>query len=133
MSLIDVQINCVVRKLEQLGYKFLASGIRRSTWAKNDKFVLKVPHNDAGLYHNTSEASRYNKFGKFGDFPLAACHIIHIYDIPLVKMEMIKPLLWTDYREFKKTNGWVDFVDCGQVGYDDQGNVVAYDYGDFLR
>jgi hypothetical protein len=59
MSLIDVQINCVVRKLEQLGYKLLAAGCRRTAYVKNDKFVLKVPHNDAGIYHNTSEASRY--------------------------------------------------------------------------
>lgn len=45
-------------------------------------------------------------------------------DVFYTRMEKVEPLEKVDYKNLPF---WVGMVDCGQVGYDKTGKLVAYD------
>lgn len=108
--------------LQMLGY-----GRHRITFKLSDKYVLKVPYVEDGVYDNHQEVKLYNRFREAGK--CARCRIVKLYNLPCLIMEMVTPFV------YGKTPGedwpeWSNYVDCGQVGVTRKGNVVAYDYAD---
>lgn len=91
----------------------------------NDRRVFKVPRNDYGFHDNAWE---FRKFSLRNDktIPMARCRIIDINEIPVLVMELLETGI-----PWRKLPDWATLVDGGQVGYDRNGNIVAYDYATF--
>ena len=88
----------------------------------NDRVVFKIPKNDNGFHDNAWEFRKYLKRTK-DTLPLAKCRLIDIKNIPVLVMELVKPI-----PPKEKLPSWVDCVDCQQVGRNKNGDIVAYDY-----
>lgn len=59
------------------------------------------------------------------DLPVdAETKMIEEGDVFYTRMEKVEPLEKVDYKNLPF---WVGVVDCGQVGYDKTGKLVAYD------
>jgi hypothetical protein len=100
-------------------------GRNRATFIIHD-YVIKCPINESGIHDNYNEAEIYKQYGnsEIAPFPLAKCHLLTTNDIPMVLMEKV------EIKPFDEAwPRWVDFVDCQQVGYNKNGLLVAYDYG----
>jgi len=86
-------------------------------------FVIKIPLNESGLHDNWHEEMLFKQYGKTrGYIPLARCRLVKN---SILVMEYIEHT----GRSFDGCPGWADYVDCGQVGTDRNGSLVAYDYG----
>ncbi len=72
---------------------------------------------------NENEAERYKSGYWLKQHLLAKCKLIYVGGIPVLVMEFVKQI------PYKEMPDWADFIDCGQVGYNRRGNIVAYDYG----
>ena len=88
--------------------------------------VIKVPLNDDGITDNCLEDHRFrlqrNKW-----FPLARCRLLDFTKYYLIMEYVVAP---ESYLELRDENGWIDEVDCWQVGLTRKNKLVAYDYGD---
>lgn len=86
--------------------------------------VVKVPLNEYGVTDNEHEACYGESYLK-GYLKYARCHRVdEPSGLPIVIMEYVKP---ASYK--KSMPDWVSYVDCQQVGYNKDGELVAYDYG----
>ncbi len=56
----------------------------------------------------------------------ARCKIININDVGCLLMERLEVI---NGHGTPNLPYWVDFIDCGQVGYDKKGRLKAYDFG----
>jgi hypothetical protein len=92
---------------------------RRSNW------VIKVPHNEAGIQANFDEYRRFksNKHNKekYGS------------EITYARCRMLKGMfLVMEYvvdTPYDSKPDWSDFIDCRQVGLNRRNEYVAYDFG----
>lgn len=84
-------------------------------------YVLKVPLNGFGLLDNEFEASHPSDIH-------ARCSLFFCYDLPIVKMEYVRPVTGEESLDLPD---WTEYVDCFQVGYTYDGRLVAYDYGPY--
>jgi hypothetical protein len=117
-GLLDVDYNRLVKAISELpGLKYLDSGRHRSVFEHRD-WVIKVPLSDWGVLDNTREALAYKKDKEH----LARCRMLS----DLLVMEKVVP--YTGAKN--KLPKWVDYIDCGQVGYNREGKLVAFDYAD---
>ena len=117
----------VVRELLEQGYIRIGQGNNRVAYAKDSSHVIKIPTNLRGVVDSDREAQEFKMNGKFdGDRHLAECHVEMIEKQPVLWMEYVEPIPITP--DVRKENSWIDFVDCAQVGNDQKGNLVAYDY-----
>lgn len=117
--------NRYIDRAESLSY-----GRNRCTFLFNN-FVVKLPMNTNGISDNDWEGSVSN--GDNQDpwhVRYARTRLIYIEDIPVVFMERVND---ASYEAIACKMGevpiWVDSVDCGQVGFNRRGKLVAYDYG----
>ncbi len=98
--------------------QLLGKGRHRTVYALPDgRWVLKVPNDpDWGLASNDREARNYQQdtTGK-----LAACYM-------LSNGNLVMERVTAPYMPLPE---WCDYVDCGQVGLNASGALVAYDYG----
>lgn len=95
------------------------------------KYVVKIPRNSDGIVDNDWEGSVSD-----GDDPnpndvqLARTRLAYWKGIPVVFMEKVS---YPSDDEIKQRLGflpdWTASVDCGQVGFNAKGRLVAYDYG----
>ena len=85
--------------------------------------VIKYPIKPEGEYDNRHEANMFRQYGKSGFIPYARCRMFKGY---ILVMEYVEHIGWQ-----KNQPRWCDFVDCGQIGKDAKGQLVAYDYGRF--
>lgn len=99
-------------------------GGTRATFFLPTGVVVKVPFTMEGLDSNYSEASWSEKYGKDGYIPIAEAFIETWDGLDVLIMERVTPLLRFSYKDVPD---WVGSVDCGQVGYDSEGVLVAYD------
>ena len=83
--------------------------------------VIKLPLNDYGMHDNEREARKYRERRYF--HPMAPCRLAKLFDIPLVVMQKVDTKV--PYQDLPE---WAAQVDCGQVGRDRRGALVAYDY-----
>ena len=91
----------------------------------NEWYVFKIPRTASGFSENVLE-HQYYRGRNAESFPMASCKLVHVCDIPILVMELVKELPYDYDRE--EIPWWVDFIDCQQVGLNRAGNLVAYDY-----
>lgn len=106
------------------GWVYLGRGTTRVALEHpyDSGWIAKVPTTDRGVFQSILESEVSFSEGKNGDIPIADCYLD---DRDLILwMERVTPLL-----EGTRVGlpDWVYLVDCGQVGYDSQGTLVAYD------
>lgn len=81
--------------------------------------VIKFPRRWDGFIDNDWEASVSHE-------TLAKGRLITIRGIDILVQEKLNIPEKVDYSTMPE---WVNGVDCGQVGYDKNGNLKAYDFG----
>lgn len=107
----------------QLKYGKPAYGRNRATFFSK-KFVIKVPINQYGDLDNTWEAKHFKTEPYYTKTRLI--QINGLYCVMAEKLDRINP--YSDQHRGSMPP-WVDWVDCGQVGYDRKGRLKAYDFG----
>lgn len=107
--------------------KGFESGRNRSVFVF-DRYVVKLPRCENGVADNDWE-------GSISDGPdpyvrHARTRMSYYKGIPIVFMERVTYATPTSLRErYGKEPDWVSSVDCGQVGWNRGGKLVAFDYG----
>lgn len=107
---------------ELLGY-----GRTRICFASGKNRVVKIPFTREGYQASSREVSTYENFQKEPEkdwIPTAECKFFKFdfANIWLLSMErVIRPIFGEALPD------WVDSVDCGQVGYNSDGKLVAFD------
>lgn len=93
-----------------------------------EEFVYKVPLDQEGIDSNYHEAVEYEQQVATQDtfIPIAACWIEENgTNLPVLVMERVEPAK----QKLKELPEWVSWVDCAQVGYTKNNQLVAYDMG----
>jgi hypothetical protein len=108
--------------------EFLGYGSTRICFADDSGRVIKIPFRRSGYTASSREVTTYENFHKDPDAgwtPVAECFFTELEGIQiwLLSMERVQ----TFSRRGKVLPDWVDTVDCGQVGYNSNGELVAYD------
>jgi hypothetical protein len=88
------------------------------------RVVAKLPLNMSGVAANALERTGFRRTlaGKT-DCPVAACRVLHNADgVPILLMRTVDPVVST-----QDLPAWTLWIDCGQVGLDRRGRLVAYD------
>lgn len=100
-----------------------------------DRYVVKLPITQGGIGDNDWEGSVSNGPEQNEDEHVQYARTrMHYYKglefFPVVFMEFVQ---WARGAEIVAKLGhepdWVDCVDCGQVGFNRAGKLVAFDYG----
>lgn len=93
-------------------------------------YVVKIPRNYDGIADNHWEGSVSNSV----EYPqsdwqvqYARTRIAVVHDIPVVFMERLEE--GSIVERLGREPNWVGCVDGGQVGFNKQGRLLAYDYG----
>lgn len=106
--------------------RFLGAGRNRVVFQVNPKWVVKIPRNSAGFTDNDWEGSVSNSpESTEDDIQYARTIMVYLEGCPLLFMEYVTQA----EVKYEELPDWVGFVDCGQVGYNASGKLVAYDYG----
>lgn len=108
---------------------FAAAGLAWSCGRERIAFrmtrvVAKLPLSMSGVAANALERTGFRRTltGKT-ECPVAACRILHNPDgVPILLMRTVDPVVST-----QDLPNWTLWVDCGQVGLDRRGRLVAYD------
>lgn len=104
-------------------------GRTRAVFDRGDGYMVKVPMNGEGLMANQSEIMTHEAKDPY--IPVAECRMETDYSVvpegmPVLVMEKVDIESASKLR-YKDMPDWVGSVDCGQVGYDRKGRLVAYD------
>ena len=124
-SATDPYLAGIDRQVEKLGrlHGQPKIGTNRIVFCAEEN-VIKVPYSQEGVLANGREAGWKN-----AGIPLAEAELFQLDPddgVWLLRMERIDPLTGTARNEADLPD-WVGFVDCGQVGYNRAGELVAYD------
>lgn len=92
-------------------------GKNRATFIGKN-FVIKFPRSDSGINDNCIESS-------YSDDTTAKSRGFILDGFLCVVQER---LVMPTKEQRKSMPSWVDFIDCGQVGFDRKGNLKAYDF-----
>lgn len=95
---------------------------RTRTVLMYDGFVIKIPKNDEGAIANGMEIRTYQDPE---GIPVAPVCGFYVDGTLITVMERVSPHPYA-FRD-RGLPWWVGCVDCGQVGYRDNGELVAYD------
>jgi hypothetical protein len=110
----------ILKKFIKNGYKLLGSGRHRAGLATpSDKYVVKLPINDAGKKANVNEAENYQQNAE----RKAKCRLFYYNDLPCLVMEKLRT---PDPTE--ELPDWAWDYDGAQVGYTRKNKLVAWDY-----
>ena len=90
----------------------------------NDQ-VIKVPISDSGIAANFQELDIQDKHLAITDLDL---NLSIKYGMPILRMELVKPILMED---LKNLPDWIYDIDMVQVGHTKDGRLVAYDWDTF--
>lgn len=106
----------------------IGSGRNRTVWKTNKGNVVKAPRNWDGVVDNEFENSTsdeslgYEILGKTGCF--------YVKGIPILVMEYLKDASREEIDDYIGSSfDWTGSIDCGQVGFNKDGQLRAYDYG----
>lgn len=109
------------------------SGRNRNVFIMPRGYVVKLPRCCDGIGDNDWEGSISNSLESIGDddyVQYPKTRLIYYKEIPILFMEKVKPITPKETVEiFGYEPDWVNSVDCGQVGVNKHGRLVAYDYG----
>lgn len=105
-------------------YRYLGEGRHRAAFlTPSGNFVIKVPIDEMGFVDNFREYRMWRQIDKWMPKEhLARCKLHQssgILVMEAVDLAYEYPVDGTD---------WIGFIDCGQVGYNRRGRLVAYDY-----
>jgi hypothetical protein len=122
-------VRTAVLKLITSGAEWIGTGTSRVCFAyPGSNTVIKVPFSEEGQEASLNEAEAFQQFQKFPKIctPIAECSIVDFtatFGMELLVMERLFefPTVRIALPE------WVGRVDCGQVGYNSQKRLVAYD------
>lgn len=94
-------------------------------------YVVKLPRSYSGLSDNDWESSISNIDELDTDeIQYARTRLAQVGDIPVLFMERVEYADWDTLRYmYGNSPAWVNCVDCGQVGFNRAGRLVAFDYG----
>lgn len=102
---------------------YLASGFSRHVFlSRSGKNVVKVPANYKGVEDNHREARLWSRWKRGPDtngIRYAKCRIVPGTDVLI--MELVEETTGDNRPR------WADYVDSGQVGRNQRGEIVAYD------
>lgn len=110
------------------GDELIGYGRTRICFAGGKNRVVKIPFTREGYRASSNEVTTYENFQKnpAGDWtPIAECRFFQLpfSNIPLLSMERL-----VEFPKFGELlPEWTYSVDCGQVGYNSKGELVAYD------
>jgi hypothetical protein len=130
LELEEQQLNLISDFLNQ--YKdqleFIGEGRSRRVYRhKKTNYVIKIPLDNYGADDNYIEASASKSFYKDKDLdeylPCARCRLFKGIFLVMEYVEYVKNPYSNEMPD------WVGCVDCGQVGYTRNGDLVAYDFG----
>lgn len=111
--------------------EYLGSGRNREVYRRGN-YVIKVPRNWQGIVDNEHEADvgSYTRKEVPGSIQYARCRLHPGGILVMQYAQFVGPGTDPDgFLPHKNGPSWMGFVDCGQVGYNRFGKVVAYDYG----
>lgn len=103
--------------------ELLGVGRHRAVFAlPGERYVLKVPIVEMGYFDNSRENRLCRRDGWLLRKQMARCRLL---PSGLLVMERVTEPHEHERRDFPD---WVGGVDCGQVGYTQDGRLVAYDF-----
>ena len=110
------------------------SGRNRNVFRMPGGYVVKIPTCMDGIADNDWEGSLSNSEEgtgfDIGYIQYARTRMGYYKDIPIVFMEYVEFLPSSKIKErYGKQPDWCWSVDCGQVGSNKYGRLVAFDYG----
>lgn len=111
-----------------LDAEYLGYGHTRIVFVDNEGRVIKIPFTREGYQASSDEVRTYENFKKNPDagwIPTAECFFTQLEGINIWLLSMERVTRFK--RAGKDLPRWVDSVDCGQVGYNSAGELVAYD------
>lgn len=112
-------------------FRYLGVGRNRATFVTGrGRYVIKVPITVEGMNDNYREAQLYDLYSEdpeayYGAYGRARLHHIMPAGIPVLFMEYLDPTTLS----YDELPNWVKTIDSGQVGWDREGRLKAYDYG----
>lgn len=126
--LIELHNRYAKRALECYG------GRNRNVFKMPGGYVVKLPSGMNGIADNDWEGSVSNSEEgtgfDVGYVQYARTRMCYYKDIPIVFMEYVEYLNKEKIvKRFGKEPEWCYSVDCGQVGINKRGRLVAFDYG----
>jgi len=106
-------------------FKYLGDGRHRVVY-QHKNWVIKVPHNEAGVQSNIDEYRKFkrNKFDR-----QCGCHVAYARCRLLKGTFLVMEYVLDTPHTRKSRPDWSDFIDCRQVGLNRRGEYVAYDFG----
>jgi hypothetical protein len=110
-------------------FEYLGSGRHRAVW-RHGKYVIKIPINENGIYDNWHERDTWKQYGESGGcFKYARCRLLG--NILIMEYASYPGPLSDEngYIPLQNCPEWAYSLDCHQVGYNQKGAIVAYDYG----
>ena len=96
------------------------------------KYVVKIPRHECGIADNEWEGSvrTSKKPNEWNLIYPPHKRLVWLDNIPVLFMQYVEHANYSQIRErLGRVPPWVDRVDCGQVGFNKNGLLVAYDYG----
>ena len=140
---LKLEFSGVFRKdIVRLFKRYLAKGVpyecgrNRCTFIFRT-YVVKLPLTDYGISDNDWEGSVSND-PDFTPEPgtedwyiqYARTRLAQVGSVPVLLMERVEYATYATIMEREgKEPDWIASVDCGQVGYNKSGKLVAFDYG----
>lgn len=106
-------------------YKCLGAGGSRVTFDVGDGLVAKIPFGDN--WYNESESKKSEASSITGIKDLAQATVFYEEGVAILLMEKVRPVV-NDSEIPHDMRGWADSFDCAQVGWTDDGRLVAYDF-----
>jgi hypothetical protein len=103
-------------------------GRTRAVFDRGDGYVVKVPINGEGFAANSREVITSEAEDPYT--PVADCYHDTVYDVSSdgVSVLVMEKLTFDGVpKSYKDLPDWVGAVDCGQVGYNKKGELVAFD------
>jgi hypothetical protein len=116
------------KTLASKGWIYLGSGKDRRVW-KRGNVVLKIGYVESGVISNLSERKLYlQSLGRDQEAKYAPCRLV---SDNVLMMRYVKELDDLDPCQAALIPKWAYYLNDGQqVGIDQKGNVLVYDYAD---
>jgi hypothetical protein len=114
---------------------YLDEGRHREVFEVNGNYVVKVPCHKDGKYDNLREWKRFRrrqKSGKRWNSPIefAKCCLVDVAGSKILVMERLRDVNTPNDNAPNSWPDWVDHIDSSQCGFNNAGQLVAFDYGD---
>lgn len=114
---------------EEFQYQSVGRGYSREVYDTGIGWVIKFPIHEEGIEGNLIEAKIYQIYKNSGRY--AKCYIKDYHGIPLLVMELVTDLSYTENGIVALNNlpDWALHEDGPQVGFNKDKNLRIYDYG----